>query len=246
MDAADVGDCGVVEVQPGLRLTLIRTGTFTCPYLPDRFARLQFSADSIDDAAVYQLLMDAGFRRNGFLYYRPSCPHCRACVPIRVPAARFRPGRSQRRTWRRNRDIEVAVGPLCADRERYELYCRYQRARHNERHPSSWEEFRDGMCGSAIQSLEFTYRLAGRLVGVGVVDACPDALSSVYFYYEPELHRRGLGIFSGMCEIAECRRRQLPWWYIGYYVAGSRKMEYKRSFRPHELLDADGVWRPAD
>lgn len=245
MDAADPGDCGVVEVQPGLRLTLIRTGVFACPYLSDRFARLQFSAEPIDDAAVYQLLMDAGFRRNGFLYYRPSCPRCRACVPIRVPVSRFRPSRSQRRTWRRNQDVQVTVGPLSADHERYELYCRYQRTRHNERQPSSWDEFRSGLCGSAIHTLEFAYRLSGRLVGVGIVDACPDALSSVYFYYDPELHRRGLGIFSSMCEIAECRRRGLAWWYIGYYVAGSRKMEYKQSFRPHELLGADGVWRAA-
>ena len=88
-----------------------------------------------------------------------------------------------------------------------------------------------------------TYRVAGRLVGVGVLDLCPGAASSVYFYFDPAESRRSLGVFSALCEIEECRRRGLEHWYIGFHVAGCGKMEYKARFRPHELLGPDGIWR---
>ena len=96
-----------------------------------------------------------------------------------------------------------------------------------------------------MTAMDFYCRLAERLVGVGIVDITPHALSSVYFYFEPALARRSLGVFSALREIEECRRRELSYWYVGFYVQGCAKMEYKGRFQPHELLSADGKWQPA-
>ena len=82
------------------------------------------------------------------------------------------------------------------------------------------------------------------MVGVGIYDATPQALSAVYFYFDPELEWRSPGTLNVLWLIEEARRRALPWLYLGYYVAGSPRMAYKGGFRPHELLADDGGWQP--
>lgn len=231
---------------PGRRpLAIVPTDEFPCPYLPGRTATYQILMERETDAALYHELMDLGFRRSGMLFYRPRCPACQACIQQRVPVATFAPSRSQRRVLRHNADVTVSVGPPMADDEAYDLYARYQRDVHAERGPQPRDEWERWLMVSPIDTLAMQYRVAGRLVGLGIVDLTPQALSSVYFVYEPGEAGRGLGTFSALCEIEECRRRGLSYWYIGLYVAGCRKMEYKLQFRPHELLDQGGAWRAA-
>ena len=225
---------------PGVPLPMLRGEPHRCPYLPGREARELYALPVGLDAPLYRRLMDAGFRRAGGVFYRADCDACSACQAIRVPVERFTLSRSQRRVWRHNADVEVAAGALVSDDERWELFQRYQCEQHDGEMLGSRAEFEEFLTQSPISTLEMTYRVAGRLIGVGVVDKVPGALSSVYFYFDPIERRRSLGVFSGLCEIAECRRHGLPHWYIGYHVAGCRKMDYKSRFRPYELLRADG------
>lgn len=239
----DDSDCFQFAHVDSLRLPLLRTDPFECPYLPDQTAVWRFTVAHRFDAAAYQQLMDRRFRRTGANLYQPVCPDCHACVPIRVPVERFKPTRSQRRVRRRNTDVVWTVsGPHCDD-ECAVLFGRYERAVHGKRGDATAAELNASLFASPVDTLQFTYRLSGRLIGVGLVDVTPAALSSVYFVYDPDESWRSLGVFSGLCEIDECRRRGLPHWYIGYHVAGCRKMEYKSRFRPYELLRPDGVWR---
>ena len=232
-----------LEFLPVLRLPLLRGEEHDCPYLPDRTAAELFALPLGVDSGTYRRLMDLGFRRAGQVFYRPSCPGCRECAPIRVPVERFTPSRSQRRVLRRNHDLRVQIGPPVEDDRRYELYRRYQAWQHEGRMIEEREEFAAFFCGSPIDTIEMSYWLGERLVGVGIVDVCPGALSSVYFYSEPDFARRSLGVFSALCEMEECRRRGLAYWYVGFYIRDCRKMSYKARFRPHELLGPDGRWR---
>lgn len=224
-------------------MTLLRTGEHTCPYLAGRVASNEVVLSPEVDTGLYQDLMDAGFRRTGLMFYRPNCPTCRACLPIRVVADKFVPSRSQRRVQRRNTDITMETGLPSCDDEHYELYLRYQQAKHARPGAGSREDFEQSLCESSIHTMEMSYRLDGCLIGVGIVDVCPRSLSSVYFYYDPAHARRSLGTWSGMCEIEECRRRGLPHWYAGYHIEGCAKMEYKSRFRPYELMLC-GRWTP--
>lgn len=227
----------------GLPLPLVRGERHPCSYLPGREAAELFLPVRLNDIATYQRLLEYGFRRAGMLFYRPDCPTCSACVPIRVPVERFRPSRSQRRVLRRNADVEIELGTPRSDDQRWELFVRYQRHQHDGEMLRTREDFERFLCESPIETVEMAYRIDGRLVGVGIVDVCPQALSSVYMYFDPVCARRSLGVFSGLCEIEECRRRGLPYWYLGYWIRGCRKMEYKDRFAPCERLDADGAWR---
>jgi arginine-tRNA-protein transferase len=213
-----------------------------CPYLPGRVARSEgFQADAMDPA-VYAAFMDRGFRRSGRVIYRPVCDGCRACTPIRVPVRVFRMTRSQKRVWRRNLDLRVEVGRPEPTDERYDVYVRYLRDRHNGTMTGSREEFVDFLYDSPVDTLEFRYRLGRRLVGVSLVDRCPEVLSSVYMYFDPDDGCRGLGTYSILWEIFYARDRGMEYYYLGYRVAGCPRMSYKANFRPHELLGPDGTW----
>jgi arginine-tRNA-protein transferase len=166
-------------------------------------------------------------------------------VPVRIPVADFLPDRAQRRAWQRNQDLTVSTACTEFGPEHLDLYHRYQVARH------------DGGAGvrDAREQLQFLrsrfintssleYRLDGRLVMVSVIDAMPQGLSAVYTFYEPDdaqLAKRSLGTFGVLRLIEECRTRNLPWLYLGYWIAESDKMAYKSRYQPLHAYQ-DGRW----
>jgi arginine-tRNA-protein transferase len=188
--------------------------------------------------------MDAGFRRAGDAFYQMVCPRCRACTPLRVPVRGFRPTKGQRRVLRKSADLSLAFGRPALTDEKLALYRRYLQGRHDGRmstDPGDLEEF---LYRSPTRTLEVTYRNpAGTLLAVGICDQTPLALSSVYFYFEPEEARRGLGTFGSLIEIELARSLGLPYYYLGLWVEGCPKMEYKARLRPCEVLGTDGLWR---
>lgn len=216
-----------------------------CPYFEDRVARLRaIQAYRIEPEAYHQF-MDAGFRRSGRMLYQPVCTGCRDCRQLRVPVADFCMSRSQRRCWRRNQTLMVSVAPPRPTRDKYDLYRRYLAERHDGKQEDSRAAFEAFLYESPVRSVEFEYRLPpdGRLLAVGICDESPRSLSSVYFYFDPSEARRGLGTFGALREIAYAGQRGIPYYYLGYWVAGAPTMDYKASFHPYELLDGDGAYR---
>jgi leucyl-tRNA---protein transferase len=216
-----------------------------CPYLPPRASRLVVVRPEKLTAPVYQLFMDLNFRRLGSVVYRPQCEGCRECRQLRLDVGAFRPGRSQKRCRRRNADVVVTVSRPEPTEEKLDVYGRYLQQRHDGQMSGSRQEFVEFLHDSAPFTEEVVFRLGGRLLGAGIFDATPEALSAVYFYFDPQLAARSPGVFNVLWLVEECRRRGLPWLYLGYHVAGSRVMEYKVSFRPGEALCPDGRWLPA-
>ncbi len=229
----------------GVRLAVLPE--HPCAYLPDRMAQNRALLAESMRGEVYHELMDAGFRRSGKLIYQPVCRGCRACVPIRIPTAGFVPTRSQARCRRRNEDLAVEVGPPFPTGEKFELYRRYASERHGDEHADDPEAFCAFLYDSPVDTLEFVYRDGRqRLLAVGICDVCTSSLSSVYFYFDPDEMRRGLGTYGIVYEIEYARLRGIPHYYLGYWIGGCRTMQYKADFGPHELLGPDGRWREND
>jgi arginine-tRNA-protein transferase len=232
-------------LSPPVPLRLIESGPHACPYLPQQTAVNRALVVRSLSPHLYRQLMDAGFRRSGRAIYQPVCPACRACRPLRVPVSAFRPSRSQRRVWRRNSDLAVEIGPPQPTQERFELYSRYVTRWHRQDPPAPGELL-SFLYDSPTKTIEFTYRLpTGALVAVGICDLAADALSSVYFYFDPDHARRGLGTLGALREIHYAAEAGLEWYYLGFWIAGCRTMQYKADYRPHEVLGEDGVWRRA-
>jgi arginine-tRNA-protein transferase len=218
--------------------------TQACPYLPDRVATLAFG-DGHLAADRYRELLDQGYRRNGRFVYRPVCTACNACEVLRVPVAAFQPSRSQRRVWKRcHGRFQVQAVPPAHSQERVQLYGRYLEGQHRdpeaEENATHYEGFLVDTC-LGDHTFELQYRDAGRLVGVGIVDHVGDALSSVYFYFDPAWARYSLGTYSALLEIDLARRWGLRHYYLGYYIADCPQMRYKAAFRPCEVRRRDGT-----
>lgn len=230
------------------RLDLYITPEHPCGYISGRMARTVFvDPDLAMDSRLYTLLATHGFRRNGPHVYRPHCEGCRACVPLRIPVAEFRPDRGQTRVWKRNQDLRVDLQIASNQPEHFALYKRYLKARHagGGMDTSGEPEYVHFLMNSWGRTWMAAMHLGEQLVGVAVMDELDDGLSAVYTFFEPELAQRSLGTFAILWQIEEARRRGLRWLYLGYWIAQSRKMAYKERFRPHERLGADGWQRHA-
>lgn len=219
-----------------------------CSYLDGRTARSVFVDPAMRlDAARYGALLELGFRRSGAYVYRPACAGCHECRPARVPVARFRPDRGQRRCLRRNADLAVAIDTRLSD-EHYALYRRYLQGRHpaGGMDPEDREAFHSFLSnrwhGAEILALR-DHR--GRLLAGGVMDRTPQGISAVYTYFDPDETRRGLGTYVVLKEIERATAMGVPYLYLGYWVPGSPTMDYKRRFQPLELLEGS-CWRTVD
>ncbi len=233
---------------PIFRLQFYLTASYPCSYLEGQQARSQVAAPSgMVDTVVYSELMRLGFRRSGVHVYRPHCDHCRACTPARVVVDGFRPNRTQRRALARNADLHAQLKPLVYDEAHYRLYRRYQSARHagGGMDHDDREQYRSFLLQSQVDSALIEYRLDGEVVMVALVDRLLDGLSAVYTFFEPDLEKRGLGVFAVLEEIRLARELGLPYLYLGYWIADCRKMAYKRAYHPLEMLLA-GHWQAVE
>ena len=191
----------------------------------------------------YQRLSDYGFRRSGGHLYRPRCNHCQACIAVRVPVDQFKATRGQRRNQRRNQDLRVVVEQARFTQRHYHLYERYISLRHTDgdMYPPSEDQYRSFLLSSwAKTSFICTYE-GQRLLSVAVTDQLEDGLSAVYTYFEPNVQRRGLGVFSILQQIELCQSLGLSYVYLGYWIKESQKMSYKSQYRPLQMY-IDGRW----
>ncbi len=189
--------------------------------------------------------LQVGDRRQGVLLYRTACPSCRACEPIRLDVETFKPGKTQRRVFRRAAGLlTVQLGPPQLSDEKVALYNRHKfgRGLNSDDKPIDHEGYRVFLVDSCCDSFEIRYRLDGRLVGVAVTDRGADALSAVYFYFDPEFAELSPGVFSILTQLELCRRWGLQFLYLGLFIAGCPSMAYKARYMPHERL-IDGEWR---
>jgi leucyl-tRNA---protein transferase len=223
-------------------LRLLLGSSHSCGYLPQRSARSAFVDPAFPlDAPLYGALLDQGFRRSGNYAYRPMCLMCRSCRSVRIAALEFSPDRSQRRCLRANADLSLRqAGALTP--EHYALYRRYLQARHpgGGMDPDDTEAFREFLgCGWG-RTEYWEYRSGAELLAVSVVDRIPQGYSAVYTFYAPEEPGRSLGSYAILRQVEQARLQGLPYVYLGYWVPDSEKMDYKKRFRPLEVLLPSG------
>ncbi len=224
------------------------TAPSPCPYLGGKEERKVFTHLVGERAGeLNNILTQGGFRRSQSIAYRPACEGCRSCVSVRVVAKEFRPTRSMRRIAGRNDDISAEMKIAVPTSEQYSIFRAYLDSRHRDGGMADMTVLDYAMMveDSHIETRIIEYRRreprgAGELIAVALTDVLADGLSMVYSFFEPDEAPRSLGTFMVLDHVMRAQRMGLAYVYLGYWVRGSRKMDYKGRFLPQERLTPDG------
>lgn len=233
------------------------TAPAVCPYLNGQIERKVFTHLVGSRAAeLLDVLTQGGFRRSQNIAYRPACERCRACVSVRIVVDEFKPSQSMRRLMRNNRDIVGRMGPAVATSEQYSLFRSYLDSRHTDGGMAEMSMLDYAMMveDSQVETRAIQYRLRGpdsgftqtsdgELMAMALSDVMADGLSMIYSFYNPTVINRSLGSFMILDHIERARALGLPYLYLGYWVEGSAKMDYKIRFLPQEHLRPTGWLR---
>ena len=233
------------------------TAPSPCPYLKGQEERKVFTHLVGERAGeLNDLLTHGGFRRSQSIAYRPACETCRACVSVRVVAADFKPSRNMRRVAERNADLIGELRDAFPSSEQYSVFRGYLDARHRDGGMADMTVLDYAMMieDSHVQTRLVEYRRrgpdsaltqrgAGKLLAVALSDVLSDGLSMVYSFFDPDEGERSLGTFMILDHIDRARAMGLSYVYLGYWVPGSRKMDYKGRFLPQERLMHSGWMR---
>jgi len=218
------------------------TAPAPCPYLEGKRERKAFTSLVIPDAdSVHNLLSNAGFRRSQSIAYRPACPNCNACRSVRD----FEVRRRWRRIHAKNKDVVASPARAQVSREQYRLLKKYLATRHEDGGMAAmnYRDYASMISDSPVQSLIIEYRLGeapdAPLIAASVSDILRDGLSMVYSFFDPDYASRSLGSLMILEHIDRAAELGLPHVYLGYWVSGSQKMEYKRQFWPLEVLNGE-------
>ena len=240
------------------------TAPSPCPYLAGKEERKVFTHLVGERAGeLNNILTQGGFRRSQSIAYRPACEGCRSCVSVRVIAREFRPTRSMRRIAARNADIFGEMRIAVPTSEQYAIFRGYLDSRHRDGGMADMTvldyammvedshietrmiEYRRGAPSTRADAAPPARRRSGELIAVALTDVLADGLSMVYSFFDPDESARSLGTLMVLDHIVRAQRMGLPYVYLGYWVHGSRKMDYKSRFLPQERLTPDG-WARAE
>ncbi len=232
------------------------TAPSPCPYLSGKEERKVFTHLVGERAAeLNNILTQGGFRRSQSIAYRPACEGCRCCVSVRVLSREFRATQSMRRVLKRNADVVSDMKLAVPTSEQYAIFRAYLDSRHRDGGMADMTVLDYAMMveDSHIETRIVEYRRRdgdgatgsqpGELLAVALTDVLGDGLSMVYSFFEPDHAARSLGTLMVLDHIERAQCMGLAYVYLGYWVRGSRKMDYKGRFLPQERLTPEGWMR---
>lgn len=194
------------------------------------------------DGGIYSQLSELGFRRSGEHVYRPRCRSCQACIPIRIPVSVFKPSKSQKRCLKRNSDLKVSLVDNIDGDEYFDLYEKYINTRHRDgdMYPPSKEQYVDFLTKEWGITRYLAFRdKEDKLVSVAVADLLDNGVSAIYTFFDPDAHKRSLGVYNILFQIQWAKELKVNYVYLGYWIRQCQKMSYKVDYHPFQLLVND-------
>jgi arginine-tRNA-protein transferase len=207
-----------------------------------------FLADRVD-APVMDALWAQGWRHFGPYFFRYSSTEHHGerfhVTPLRIDLKDFVLSRSQRRVLKTNRDVQLVIRDASIDASKEELFERHKR-RFKDNVPESLHDFMsDEPSRRPCPNLEICVYRDGRLIAFSFLDIGLTATSAVYAAFEPEEHRRSLGILTMLAAIEHSRGLHCRYYYPGYAYREAGIYDYKKRFSALEVFDWHSGWKRA-
>ncbi|EQC51039.1 arginyltransferase [Bacteriovorax sp. DB6_IX] len=218
-----------------------------CPYLENLnechefFFAEQIKKDEMD------FLLAKGWRKFGQFLFRPRCPSCSKCIPLRILTKEFEFKKSVRRIINKNSDIEVVFSPLTYREDHFRIYRKHSDSRFNDKQIEREEDYIQTFYTYTGTQVMSEFFLDGELVAFGILDRGSHSLSSVYFVFDPDYANRSLGKFGIIKEVEYARHKNMSYYYLGYWIEENKSMRYKSAFKPYETYNwLTKVWTRHD
>ncbi len=227
-------------------IPLLLTAPHPCSYLDDQHAQSAFVNPAFTMTnTLYSELINHGFRRSGNQVYRPQCADCQQCIPTRLTVADFQPNRQQKRCQKKNSQTRSVIKPATFDASHYAMYLRYQQQRHADGTMvnSSDEDYIQFLSSRWCNTQFIEFFIGDQLAALAIVDCVTDGLSAVYTFFEPQFSQHSLGVYAVLWQIAEAKKRNLPYVYLGFWIQECKKMAYKIHYQPLQGF-IHGKWQP--
>jgi len=225
-----------------------------CPYLEGREERKVFTHLVGNRAAeINDMLSQGGFRRSQNIAYRPACETCKSCISVRIIVDEFVSTKSFKRIENANRNLigeKIIPSPT---KEQFALFRDYLDDRHSSGGMAEMTSLDYAMMveDTHVNTMMLEYRHKRTedeansvkqppLKAVALTDVLSNGLSMVYSFFDTDPKYKSLGTYMILDHVKMARKMGLPYVYMGYWVNGSPKMEYKTRFRPQEHLSATG------
>ncbi len=222
-----------------ISIPLVLTSIHPCSYLENEQSQSIFVHPSYPlTTSIYTQLIAQGFRRSGDEVYVPHCPHCEACIPVRLAVNQFKPNRSQQRCLHKNSHTKVVIKPAVFEQAHYELYLRYQLTRHTGGNmaESSPDEYINFLSSSWCDTVFVEFSIDDELAGVAIVDQLDNALSAVYTFFDPKFSNYSLGVYAVLWQIEQAKSQQREFLYLGFWIQACQKMAYKHNYQPLQIF----------
>lgn len=217
-----------------------------CPYLDGQVEQKIFTrltGKATEDFLLSSQLTPFGFRRSQNIIYRPACPTCMACVPVRINILQFKPTRNLIKIHKGNSDLQTSIISTRDAEPLYNLFNSYQHARHTQGDMAQMQmdDFMAMMNeGSENAELLCLKDSSQTIHAAMLIDRLGNGTSAVYSFFNPAFDKRSLGTELILRLVEETATSALAYVYLGYWIKECKKMAYKARFPALERLGPDG------
>ena len=197
-------------------------------------------------AEVMDELWAVGWRHFGKDFFRASLMademSLKRQIALRITVAEFEMSKSQRRTFRKNSDLQVTIGPAVPGEEEQHLFD-IHKSRFARNIPERLHDFLgEQPNGQPCECLQLSVRENGRLLAASFLAVGRQACSSIYSVFDPAYSSRRLGVFTMLAELEFAKERGYQHYYSGYATVETSCYDYKKQFGALEYYDWEGRW----
>ena len=220
------------------------TNTEPCPYLTNREEKKIFLImDDINKSNEYEHLIKSGFRRSHNILYNQVCADCNLCKSIRINVNNFKLSKSNKRVLNKNKNLFIKKLSNNPSKEQFILFKKYLEFKHNdsEMNEMNFHDYCKMFDSKGINTKIYEYFYEGELAGCVISDFLEGSISMVYSFYSEIFLKNSFGKYVILDHFRLAKDFDMDYVYLGYWVEGSTKMEYKNSFNSSEVL-IDNKW----